>query len=407
MQRGTQRWVWALACTFIVTFGRFADATLSATLGGVVQQGAPVKSGVFDVLTPLVRSFSIRGTDLPPTASSLGFVFRFDLESGAYVRDVSPLGSIFVEPPQTVGKGMLALGAAYQHAELDTFEGNDLAEQVTLRSSLSTSAETIDVTLRFQRLAVETDVVSLFGTYGITDRWDVSVLVPVRRTSIDVRAERIRRVTRDVPVSVSRQAIAASDDATGVGDVLLRTKWQGRLKSLDLSLGLTVRGPSGNEDNFDGLGDWTVQPTLILGRSFGAYEVHANAGMELNTDDIERTRARYGIGMSLQPLRGFALVLDVLGSSSFVEDGFEITSPNSIPVHSTFLQEFQSGPIRPTPAGYSRQASIPRTDLVDLGTGIKWNPASSAFVFVGALVPLTDDGLRPDVIPAAAVQVLF
>src|SRR5207247_2071905 len=184
------------------------------------------------------------------------------------------------------------------------------------------------------------------------------------------------------------------------GDLLLRTKRRLARAPLDLALGLTLRTPTGAEGDFQGLGDWTVQPLLILGRAFGPHEAHLTVGAELNADDLERTRARYALGTSLQPLEGLALVLDLIGSSSFVEDEFTVTSRNLAPVRSAFLEQFQVRPPAPAPGRFQAVESVPRNDIVDLDVGVKWNPRGGAFVFASALVPVTSDGLRASVIPA-------
>src|SRR5262249_58699475 len=78
---------------------------------------------------------------------------------------------------------------------------------------------------------------------------------------------------------------------------------------------LTLRMPSGNPGNFQGLGDFTITPTLVVSRAIGRNDVHMNLGMEFDTADAERTRAHNAIGVTLQPRAWLAILLDVLGSS--------------------------------------------------------------------------------------------
>ena len=49
-------------------------------------------------------------------------------------------------------------------------------------------ADTADLT--FEEFDLESHVLSLYATYGITDRWDVNVLVPIVFTSLDVSCAR-------------------------------------------------------------------------------------------------------------------------------------------------------------------------------------------------------------------------
>lgn len=387
-----------------------AEASLSSTLHLFVEQhGAVVQQAVFDTLTPVIERLTVRGTDLPPTATSIGFSYRYDPESGAFVREVGPLDSIFVEPARTVGRGNWAVGASYQRAELTDFDGHDLAGQVALRQTVRfEEGGRIDAMLRFTELEVIADVVTAFVTYGLTEDWDVNVLLPVSHTRLSTRAQKVREVVEPGQPSVrSTTSVAASDDAVGFGDLLLRTKWRVARSPLDLALGLNVRAPTGAAGEFQGLGDWTVQPLLILGREFGRHEAHLTLGGEVDADDLERTRARYAVGASTQPLEGLALIVDLIGSSSFVDDRFTITSPNFAPVRSAFLDQFQVRPAAPARGGFRAVEALPRNDIVDVDVGVKWNPRGGVFVFVSALIPATPDGLRANVIPAVGVQYAF
>src|SRR5438093_9121216 len=47
-----------------------------------------------------------------------------------------------------------------------------------------------------------------------------------------------------------------------------------------------------------GPSDATVLGGIVFSRAFGQQDVHASLGVELNADDLERTRARYAIGAS-------------------------------------------------------------------------------------------------------------
>jgi len=52
-------------------------------------------------------------------------------------------------------------------------------------------------------------------------------------------------------------------------------------------------------------------------------------------------------------------------------------------------------------------SSIPRTDVVNLAVGLKASLTGYAVAFAGALVPLTSDGLRADVVPTGGVEYTF
>jgi len=61
----------------------------------------------------------------------------------------------------------------------------------------------------------------------------------------------------------------------------------------------------------------------------------------------------------------------------------------------------------PIPSGFTRVAQTLRTDIVDLAVGVQVNLLRSVTGFVTVFLPLTDDGLRSDLIPAAGLEVSF
>jgi hypothetical protein len=138
--------------------------------------------------------------------------------------------------------------------------------------------------------------------------------------------------------------------------------------------------PTGNEDNFQGLGDVVLTPLLALSRSFGAYELHANLGLDVNADDLERNRLRYGAGAAYQALGWLSLFADIVGSSAFRSDRF-------------------------TEDGVSGR--VDRTDIVDGAAGLQIYVPANVLLSFGAIVPITDDGLRPEAIPFGSVEVAW
>jgi hypothetical protein len=364
---------------------------------------------VFDSLTPVLQRLAVQGTDLPPTATSLGFAYRYDEESGAMVRETKSLGSVLLDRPRTIGHRVLEVDRLYEHADLTAYNGRDLASQITLQSSITfADGSRVRRRLNFTELEVKTDLVNLLATYGVAERWDVSVLLPIASTALAVAADKLT-ITQDV--GASRQSTLATpsttDGAAGVGDVLLRSKWQLVTEPIAVGAVLSLRAPTGSAGDFRGLEDWIVEPDLLVGREFGPHEVHATLGVATNADDLTRTRARYGVGGSAQPWKGVALFGDVLGTSAFVEDEFDVVSPNDAFVQSAFIDQFQLGPARHVSGGFQVTERVPRTDVVDLHVGLKWNPVRSGFVFAGALIPLTRDGFRAAVVPTVGGQWVF
>src|SRR5262249_28042049 len=147
---------------------------------------------------------------------------------------------------------------------------------------------------------------------------------------------------------------------------------------------------------------------LIAAHTFGRHEVHANLGVEFNADDLERTRGRYALGATLQPHDRLAFLLDLLGSSSFVDDRFTIPAPAGKVFHSgPNTQLFGNDQLVQSIGRTSVTAFVPRSDVLDVAVGLKVNVIRTVVAFASAIVPLTTDGLRAEVIPAAGVEATF
>jgi outer membrane putative beta-barrel porin/alpha-amylase len=75
------------------------------------------------------------------------------------------------------------------------------------------------------------------------------------------------------------QTRSVDDDATGVGDLLLRTKYHFlSLNGFNLASGLSLRLPTGDEDDFQGLGDVVVTPYLTVSQEYGRFDFHLQVG---------------------------------------------------------------------------------------------------------------------------------
>ena len=124
------------------------------------------------------------------------------------------------------------------------------------------------------------------------------------------------------------------------------------------------------------------QPTLIVSRIFAdRFQPLVNIGMDLNADDAGRSVFRWAVGGTatlVGPLTG-ALVF--LGRDELGAQADKIQRP-------FFFQ-------------------IERNDIFDASIGFRWRFTDSGVVALNALVPLNDDGLRPDVIPTLEVEYAF
>jgi hypothetical protein len=191
------------------------------------------------------------------------------------------------------------------------------------------------------------------------------------------------------------------DDKVGVGDIQLRTKYHlYGMGGFNIASGLTLRVPSGDEDNFQGLGDPTLTPFFSLAQEYGRFDFHASSGVEFNFDDSDRSRVRYAGGVTITLIEQLAVLADVVGSSGLKQDR----------ISQRVNQFVNASGNSTTPASFIIEHASVRTDIVDLNVGFKASPFGtqhSAVAFATVFIPLNNDGLRADFIPAVGVEVGF
>ena len=212
-----------------------------------------------------------------------------------------------------MGRRNLSLGLNYLRRTYDTFDGQDLREgDIRLYfphndccPGQGTSGQaggdgtTLnpffegDVLEGALAINLDTDTVSFFANYGITDRLDLGVAVPIVNVDLktDLTATIIRLATAANPLIHSFdgegsdhtiQSVAGS--ASGIGDITLR----GKVRFLDkpgggLAVSADLRLPTGKEEDLLGTGATQFTATFIGSTTFGKVAPHVNLGYTLSS----------------------------------------------------------------------------------------------------------------------------
>lgn len=368
----------------------------------------------------LVKQLAPSAADFPAISTVPGLTFQYNPQLQVFERSSTSLGPVYVERPQTLGARKFALGVSYLSVSFDEFNGKSLDRNVKFRglghndcclgppSSDDPAFERDTADVFFEDFELRSHVISFFGTYGITDNWDVNVLVPMVVTSMFLETR--QRLNNESGTNThffdratqQRERFTKFDgDKVGVGDIQLRTKYHlYGTGGFNIASGLTLRVPSGDEDNFQGLGDPTLTPFFSLAQEYGRFDFHASSGLEFNFDDSDRSRIRYSGGVTLTLIEQLAVLADVVGSSGLKKDRI-----------SQRVEQFVNASGSSTaPDSFTIEHRSFRTDIVDLNVGFKASPFGtqrSAVAFATVFIPLNNDGLRADFIPAVGVEVGF
>lgn len=281
-------------------------------------------------------------TALPQPSPASGFTYAFDPDTGTFVRSTQSFGPILADRAETIGRGRFSFGFTSQFFSFDTLEGLDLANLPAVfthddaqlgggRADVVTTANTIEASV-----AQMTSVVS----YGVTNRLDVSLAVPVITTRLSVRSfATIHRIGTaatpathffrdpDAPGTYGTERLfTAAGSASGLGDLILRMKATVlREAQRGLAVGVETRFPTGDERNLLGSGAWGVKPFLAFSSSFGRVSPHVNLAYQWNGesllagDVLEGRKATlpgqllYAAGVDLGVHPRLTLGLDLLG----------------------------------------------------------------------------------------------
>lgn len=327
-------------------------------------------------------------TGVFPFSSSVGgFTFAFEKELGTFVQTTETLGPLFAERAPTLGRGRLNLNFAFTFFKYDTFQGTNLNNVEVVARHQPDVIPPPDVPTLFEldtlRIKVDLDIdvqiFALAASYGITDRLDVGILVPIASVDMKVKSHADIIVSPENPFPGIHTFVggpespddAANGNATGLGDIVLRAKYH-LLKGavVDIAGAVLAKLATGDEKDFLGTGTTTVRPFLIFSRTlFDVLTPHLNIGYEFNLDRDAKSAVKYAAGFDVGTKK-FTVAADLLGSDEPNGDGIG--------------------------------------DNIFTGSlGIKWNPWKQLLLSANAQFPLNKSGLRSNFIPTFGVEYTF
>jgi hypothetical protein len=279
---------------------------------------------------------------IPLPSPGSGFTYTFDSSTGTFVRSTRSFGPILAERGETIGKGRLAVNFAYQSFTFDHLDGVPLlaVPAVFRHDNPELGGGRADVVSTMNTIESTVNQFSGAVTFGVTDRFDVSLAVPVVNTRLSLLSNAtIPRVGTGSNLGVhyfkdpnaiggygSSQQYFAEESASGIGDLVVRAKTTLMKEGpRAFAAGVDVRLPTGDEQNLLGAGAAGVRPFAAFSSAWGAFAPHANVGYQWNGksvlagDVINDIKADlpdqfvYAIGSDLSVNQHFSVVVDWLG----------------------------------------------------------------------------------------------
>ncbi len=368
---------------------------------------------------PFNGALASRLTSLPIPSPASGFTYTFDPSIGVYTRSTSTFGPLLAERAETIGKNKFFAGFNYQHFGFRSLDGVSLNNIPSVFEHLQTTADPNikkDIITTQNLVDVKIGQLTSFFTYGLTDRIDVSVALPMLQASMYVTSNAtIQRIGTGTDGTIhyfldsagnktNQATFRASGQATGIGDVLVRVKanvFDGKMAKL--AIGVETRMPTGDAYEFLGAGAYGFKPFVALSVPGARISPHFNLGYQYNSHSVlagdvstgtERLlpkQLNYAAGIETSVNKRLSFAADLIGQEVFSADRLQqhtFTAANN--------QTFQ-------------QVAFTRSNFNSYGvaTGVKINPISTLLVSFNLLYQVNDAGLRARVVPLVGVSYSF
>jgi hypothetical protein len=382
----------------------------------------------FVALSQFSASVANQLSSFPIASSAGGFTYQFDPALGVFTRTSDSFGPVYAERADTIGKGRFNIGINYSHYTFDRIDDLSLRDgDVRLvfthqdvnndRSNLEPFVEG-DVITASLFVKIETDITALVVTYGVSDRFDIGLAVPLVSVDLEAQTDATieRLATGTVAPDIHRflngttaETFRQSGNASGVGDILLRGKFRlVRGARVALAVAEDLRLPTGEERDLLGTGATQAKTFVIGSLHAGAFSPHVNAGYSWssgkgNAGDIpDEVSYTAGVDWAVSPRMTFAF--DVLGR--------DFLNTRRVGVVNTTFRANTNPDITAPPtivtATFPRLVATRSDSNSLLGSiGLKINPFGNFLLTINGLFRLNKKGLQDDFAPLVAVDYSF
>jgi len=358
---------------------------------------------------------------IPIGSTSGGEAFRF--EAGVPVLTSTSAGPIFAERAQTLGQGRVLAGISRTGFRFATLRGVDMGDinlvfthqnvnfpgcsaqfggDCALYGIPRLENDAMDFHLSMD---LDVRVTSMYVTYGVTNRFDFGLVVPI--VQAEFRGESDAQIrpfggdsafhffsgTPTNPVlTAHRQSLGS---ASGLGDVALRLKLNMR-ETPDASFAVLLDGrfPTGSREDLLGAGKFAGRALIILNSKLGDFSPHLNAGYLHHAGNQQNDAVLGTVGFDHKMADAFTLAADLVTELQVGDS--KLVLPGIVTYDAPFRRT-----LNPT--------NIPamRDDIVNGSFGFKIAPARATTIVLNTLFPLNRGGLRPNLVYTAGLEYTF
>lgn len=423
--------------------------------------------------TPINEAIGIQVSQLPIASPSSGIVYLYDPSLKTFSPSTEEtLGPIVGERAPTIGRRRFYVAFSYQYFNFDSIDGQNTAKLPSIvqhqffpppfafpgivscpnqTGMTGGYAQNPCFARDFVESTNNVDITehqyTIYATYGLTSRLDVSVAVPFLNVNVGMSTSSTIVSNSVAPPSPTfpgqvfhafnpavvpacasvpagqpclQGSFSNSGSATGIGDVVVRGKYQlFKGERAGFALGVDVRTPTGDAQDFLGSGAIGVKPFGVF--SYRArVSPHADIGYEINGNSIlagdivgpTATNAKgslpnrfvYIVGADASVVKRLTASFDIYGQRLF-------SSPQLVP--STYTDMGKCSDIvctTVTPGTTHPNLTVLNNqdiNITNASVGLKFRVAGRFVVTGNVLLKLDDGGLRANAIPLVGASYSF
>jgi hypothetical protein len=414
----------------------------------------------------------IQVSQLPIASPSSAISFTYDTSLRTFVPSTDrSLGPILGERASTIGRHKLFVGFSYQYFNFGSVDGQNLKDIPTVFQHMDvpvpngdnlpacanqTALPMLEPCLvrdyiqTTNSISLKVNQYTLYATYGISPHLDLSVAIPFINVQMSVVSDvtmvpnSVAPVSENFPSNVWEQfnttlpqcattptgtaclnaTFSDAGSATGIGDVVLRGKYKiydG--ERLGVAVGMDIRVPSGDAQNFLGSGATGIKPFAVISYR-GRISPHGEVGQEANLSSILAgdfigagasgnkatlpNRFIYVVGADAAIAKGLSAAFDIYGQRLF-------HAPELVSTPYTDLGNCSG----PSPRGAECPTYTPGTthpnvgeittnyNITNASLGLKYRAYRNLVITGNVLLKLDNGGLRAKAIPLVGVSYNF
>jgi hypothetical protein len=357
---------------------------------------------------------------LPVPSPAAGFTYEFDASTGTFSRSTHSFGPILADRAETIGRGKFVFGYGLQQFDFTGFDGLSLSHipAIFKHDDAALGGGRADIITTQNAVKASVTQSTTFLTFGATDRIDISLAVPLIRTSLSVLSDAaIHRIGTAATPAVhffrdpsapgtfgTERRFYAQGSEQGLGDIVVRAKGKALQSSGGaVALGLEARLPTGQEQSLLGSGSLGLKVFEATSLSTQPVSTHFGVGYQWNGASVLAGDVSTGVKGDMPDEFTYYL-------------GADSTVTRRLSIAVDILGRFSSDSPRLNSTPYTAQDGVAYPDIAfDLAklhtlngaVGMKVNAVSTLLITFNMLFRLNDAGLRTKATPLIGMEYGF